>query len=111
MDVIHGFTFLLGAAAAWFITRQSAKERKVSEDEWLIRDVSAPTDADIEHILERLRADMRLRNLNEFSSDTLLDKDAAGSQYLRHMRIKMLRDTLRSNGWTQTSDSAHLCGR
>ena len=105
MDSIHGFSFLLGAAIAWFIAKQLRKDARSSDDEWLIKDVSAPTDAEVEQALERYRSEMRKRNLNEFSSNDQLENDAAGSQYFRYMRIKRHRDTLRSNGWQQTKRS------
>jgi hypothetical protein len=102
MDTIHGFSFLLGAAIAWFLTKQLKSEEKQKDDEWLLRDVSSPSQNQIDADLEKCRIDMEKRNLNGFSPRALLEKDAAGSNYLQYMRINHYRAILRSNGWEQT---------
>ena len=70
-------------------------------EEWLIKDVSYPSQNQIDADLEKCRVEMEKRGLNGFSPRGLLEKDPAGSSYLQLMRINHYRGILRSNRWEQ----------
>lgn len=101
MELIHGFSFLLGAIVAWICSRKLGKSAVVGNEEWLLKEISSPTDEGIDEATEKCRIDMDRRKLSGFSPRATLEADPAGSNYLRYQRIKCLRAILKANGWQQ----------